>query len=349
VARLLWRVFEETWPGAKLVTLLDPRADVEIPKPGIGPRASFATRMAVHQLGGRCAWTLYSHLGLAQVQRVLPAGCERPYAVFLHDIEGWGPMAPARYRVLKRAALRLANSGYTARRVAAAHPDVGPVVECPLALPPEDTRGEAAAPIDLDCGPRDVLAVGRMAVDERYKGHDQLLEAWPSVAARVPDARLVFVGQGDDVERLAGKASALGIAASVRFTGFVPRDMLRGLYARAALMALPSRREGFGLVYLEAMAQGLPCIGSVHDAAGDVIRDGVTGYLVDQADTALLASRIVELLTDDDRRGRMGAAGRQRFHECFTYEQFAARIVPLLQASLEPGERVLGRAASQAS
>ena len=351
VARLLWRVFEDTWPeGARLITLLDPALDREVAAPGLRRRAAFAMRMGAQQVGGRCAWTLYSHLGLAQVQRVVPPAFERPYAVFLHDIEGWGPMTPSRRRVLQRAALRLANSGYTARRVTAAHPDVGPIVECPLALPPEETTAATAAtPTDVEVGPRDVLVVGRMAANERYKGHDQLLEAWPAVLARIRDARLVCVGQGDDVDRLAAKARSLGLAGAVRFTGFVPHDVLRGLYDRAGLLALPSRREGFGLVYLEAMAHGLPCIGSVHDAAGDVIRDGVTGYLVDQANTTSLAGRIGELLGDDGRRRSMGAAGRQRYRQFFTYEKFAARVVPLLQGALEPGPRVLDRATSPVS
>ncbi len=304
--------------------------------------------MAARQLGDRSAWTLYGHLGLAQVQRVVPWGLERPYAVFLHDVEGWGPTTPARLRVLKRATLRLANSAYTARRVAEAHPGVGPIVECPLALMPGETPA-AGVRGTLGLGVRAVLIVGRMVASERYKGHDQVLEAWPAVLARVPEAQLVCVGEGDDVDRLRRKAGSLGVGASVRFPGFVPGEDLRALYRSAALLALPSRREGFGLVYLEAMANGLPCIGSVHDAAGDVIRDGVTGFLVDQADTATLAARIALLLADDERRRAMGAAGQRRFREHFTYESFAGRLVPLLQTSFEADQRVLDRAASAVS
>jgi glycosyltransferase involved in cell wall biosynthesis len=93
---------------------------------------------------------------------------------------------------------------------------------------------------------------------------------------------------------------------------------------------MPSRREGFGLVYLEAMAHGLPCIGSTHDAAGELIQDGISGFLVDQSDIGLLAERIALLLTDERRRRQMGDRGARRVAEHFTYERFAARLVSLV-------------------
>ncbi len=126
--------------------------------------------------------------------------------------------------------------------------------------------------------------VARMSSAERYKGHDELLEAWPIVKAHLPDARLVCVGDGDDLPRLQQKAHELGIGSETIFTGFVSADELHGWYDAASVFAMPSRGEGFGLVYLEAMSHGLPCIGSVHDAAGEIIDDGVTGHLVDQSD-----------------------------------------------------------------
>jgi phosphatidylinositol alpha-1,6-mannosyltransferase len=189
-----------------------------------------------------------------------------------------------------------------------------------------------------DLGPRAVIVVARMIAAERYKGHDQLLEAWPLVAARFPDARLVLAGTGDDVPRLKAKAAALGLGSKAIFTGFVSRPVLTSLYQHAAVFAMPSREEGFGLVYLEAMVHGLPCIGSIHDAAGDVIEDGKTGFLVDQANTEELADRLLCLLSDGNRRAEMGAAGRRRVEQHFTYERFRQRLLGLLHATFGPLE-----------
>jgi phosphatidylinositol alpha-1,6-mannosyltransferase len=171
-----------------------------------------------------------------------------------------------------------------------------------------------------------------MLAAERYKGHDQVLEAWPEVVRRVNGATLVIVGDGDDLPRLKRKSAALGISASVDFTGFVSQERLSALYRDAAMLAMPSRAEGFGLVYVEAMSHGLPCIGSTHDASGEVIENGVTGYLVDQSDIGALAERMSDLLSDPDRRTEMGGRGRERFERHFTYEAYKKRLLGTLTA-----------------
>ena len=173
-----------------------------------------------------------------------------------------------------------------------------------------------------------------MSAAERYKGHDALLDAWPSVVARQPDARLVVVGGGDDLPRLREKAVSLGVASRVIFTGFVDDPELAAIYERAAAFAMPSRGEGFGLAYLEAMEHGLPCIGSIHDAAGEVIDDGVTGFLVDQADSSALADRLTHLLTDGERRRTMGEAGRQRVRTRFTTERFSKSLADAVGSAM---------------
>jgi phosphatidylinositol alpha-1,6-mannosyltransferase len=179
-----------------------------------------------------------------------------------------------------------------------------------------------------------VVLVARMMAEERYKGHDELLAAWPAVRAQVPEARLVFVGDGDDVDRLRTRARELGVADAVLFTGFVTDDVLGEIYRRAAVFAMPSKGDGFGLVYLEAMAHRLPCIGSIHDAAGEIISDGDTGFLVDQSDTGGIAQRLLALLRDDRRRTEMGQSGYRRWREHFTYEQFARRMMHLIESTL---------------
>jgi phosphatidylinositol alpha-1,6-mannosyltransferase len=169
---------------------------------------------------------------------------------------------------------------------------------------------------------------------ERYKGHDELLACWPAVVARVPEAQLVIAGLGNDRERLASKAREAGVASSVMFTGFVPAAWMPALWARVALFAMPSAREGFGLVYLEAMRAGRPCIGSTADAAGDVIVAGETGLLVDRDDPAALCAALVALLSDMPRREALGAAGRRRYLAEFTADHFAARLRAIFDSPL---------------
>jgi phosphatidyl-myo-inositol dimannoside synthase len=328
VSRMTWRVCAETWPAASLVTLL-PSAPGQTPvRPAFTSQIRFGTDVLRHQLPGANGWFLFNHLALARAQGFVPKALRRPYVVFLHGIEAWQPLSIATRQILGDASLLVANSRHTAERAAAANPGLGAIEICPLAtdvvVDPAHAYGSSSAKAPT------VLIMGRVLSAERYKGHDQLLEAWPAVVARVPDARLVIAGGGDDLPRLEAKARDLGVREAVDVAGFVSDAERTMLYRQARLFALPSAGEGFGLVYLEAMAHGLPCIGSTEDAAREVIVDGQTGYLVNRADVGALAARIIELLCDESRRRAMGHAARARVASQFTYAQFSGRLLYLI-------------------
>ncbi|MBP9826077.1 MAG: glycosyltransferase family 4 protein, partial [Thermoanaerobaculia bacterium] len=179
------------------------------------------------------------------------------------------------------------------------------------------------------------LIVGRTAGMDRYKGHDELLEIWPEVRRRLPAARLVVAGSGSDLERLRGKAAALGLTAessdaAVYFTGQIDPATLGELYRRAAIFAMPSLLEGFGLVYPEAMAAGKPCLALQGTAPAEIIVDGETGRLVPQNDPAALGDALVELLGNPERARAMGEAGRRRYEREFTARAFERRFQPVV-------------------
>ena len=331
VARLMWRALRARWEGARLTTLVDGVRCL----PSFGDKARFALTLAGDQVLRRADGVIFDHLALARVEAGIPSRLRVPYAVFVHGVEVWRPLSRRERRVLAGAQVRMANSHYTANRTMEMHPDIGEVAACPLALSDvphcvDDAAGVTAASGLPPLGSHVVLIVGRMSASERYKGHDQLLAAWPAVLAAVPDAQLVVVGQGDDQPRLRRAAARVAGGARIVFTGFVDDDVLDALYRQAAVFALPSRGEGFGLVYLEAMARRVPCIGSVHDAAREVIVDGQTGTLVDQDRNGDLAEAIVALLRDETLRRRMGDAGYRRVVETFGFDRFADRLCGLV-------------------
>jgi glycosyltransferase involved in cell wall biosynthesis len=113
----------------------------------------------------------------------------------------------------------------------------------------------------------------------------------------------------------------------------VSQTELSHLYRRARVFAMPSRGEGFGLVYLEAMLHGLPCIGAKEDAAPEVIDDGETGFVVSQADQAALIASLARLLTDDAMQRRMAANAERHMRTRFRYGQFASTLVDRLEES----------------
>lgn len=302
-------------------------------------RLQFLARLTHMQSREHVDWVVFTHVGIARAQLRVPRVWRRPYAVLLHGIEVWNPRLDAeRKAALRHARVRIAISPHTARKVAATHPDLPPAESCLLGLLPEEPRIERAAPGDVrvDYGSRAVVVVGRMSSSERYKGHDQLILAMPRVLAEVPDAALVCVGRGDDVERLRAKAAAVGVARHVHFPGFVPDGALGALLNHAAMFAMPSRGEGFGLVYLQAMRAGIPCLGSREDAAADIILDGETGFLVPQQEPDAIAGATVRLLTDEPLRRRLGAAGRRRYETVFSYARFRARFAEVLARAFPP-------------
>jgi phosphatidylinositol alpha-1,6-mannosyltransferase len=302
--------------------------------PSLGRKIAFGGPLILDQLRSRVHSILFSHLGLAGVERLVPSRLQAPYGVFLHGIEAWKPLTAGQTTTVNRARLRAANSQYTARRVREANPAVCDVAVCPLALLPENGP-DKPGPQPTRSETPTVLIVGRMAGGEGYKGHDELIDAWPHVTNLVPDARLVIAGGGDDAVRLRAKAEQAASGRGIVFTGFVDRSALDRLYEDAWVFAMPSRGEGFGLVYLEAMARRLPCIGSIHDAAGEVIDHGRTGLLVDLRDGEALGRAIVALLKDAPLRAGMGEAGWAKVQKEFTFDRFSRTMAALLDERFE--------------
>jgi phosphatidylinositol alpha-1,6-mannosyltransferase len=125
---------------------------------------------------------------------------------------------------------------------------------------------------------------------------------------------------------LQARVAASPVAGAIDVLGFVPDVELDALYASASVFAMPSRGEGFGLVYIEAMRHGLPVVASIHDAAPEVNLDGVTGYNVDMDRPDELPARLIRLLSDPAHAAALGAAGRQRWEDHFRATAFERRL-----------------------
>jgi glycosyltransferase involved in cell wall biosynthesis len=144
----------------------------------------------------------------------------------------------------------------------------------------------------------------------------------------------VIAGDGDDRPRLERKAQALGVGARIVFTGFTSEATLEELYRRSAALVLPSRGEGFGLVYLEAMRAGKPVVAARGSAAEEIVLDGETGRLVDPADREELAAALADLLSEPERATTLGAAGRERWRTEFSYDRYERRLHAALASTL---------------
>ena len=275
---------------------------------------------------GAPAGVLSLHLRLGPVARLVARG-RAPLASVLVGIESWRPLRILERRALERADRVLAISAHTLRRFREANPSLAALeaAVCHLGLP--DAPGLPADAAAADPSPGFALIVGRLAAAERYKGHDLLLDLWPRLLAQCPEARLVAAGDGDDRPRLDARAAALG--GAVRFAGRVTDEALARLYRDCAFFVMPSRDEGFGFVFLEAMRAGRACVGAPGSAA-EIIEDGVTGFIVDPGDAEQTLKALVRLFQEPALARRMGQAGRRRFAESFTEEAFRGRLAACL-------------------
>ncbi|MGA9824630.1 MAG: glycosyltransferase family 4 protein, partial [Methylocystis sp.] len=179
-------------------------------------------------------------------------------------------------------------------------------------------------------GPPTVLILARVDTSEMYKGHVELIDCWPSVMAAIPDARLLIAGGGDGLDILRARAGASAAASNIEFTGFLPQSQIDALWSRAHVFAMPSRQEGFGLVYIEAMRRGLPVIASTQDAGQEINLHGVTGYNVDLEREGELARRTIELLSNKALARQFGENGREHWRANFCFSAFRRRMEPIL-------------------
>ena len=270
-----------------------------------------------------------------------------PYVVVAHGSEVTvpgrlpGTSALAR-RVLRGAAGVVAAGSYPAREAAraAGMPVPGivlpPGVDTERFRPLDDTeRAGARARFDLDPELPVVLGVSRLVP---RKGFDVLLDA----AAQLPGpVQVVIGGAGRDRRRLERRARRLGLGARVRFLGRVPEDDLPGLYASADVFAMPCRErwngleaEGFGIVFLEAAACGVPGVAGRSGGSHEAVVDGETGYVVAPRDVGVLRDALRRVLDDAALRARLGAAARRRAVDVFSHDHLVERLRPLARGEL---------------
>lgn len=318
VARLMARVLADGAFDGRALAL---RGADGSPLPATSMHGSkLAMLAATHALAASTDAYVFDFAGLARARVGLP-GLRRPALCWMHGIEVWQDARPDHLRALRACDLVLVNSRYTLERARSLHGGFEHARVCWLGT--EEDRPAPTA--DLE-GPPTVLIVGRIDAREDYKGHRELIDAWPQVVAAVPNARLVIAGDGSGRAALQRLAGASAVGDRIELTGFVPDAELDALWQRATVFAMPSRGEGFGLTYIEAMRRGVPVLASVHDAAPEINLHGVTGYNVDLDRDGELAERIVELLRDRDHARGLGRAGQARWAEHFRYGAFRARL-----------------------
>ena len=302
-----------------------PRGVVQLP--AVKSRFAWIGRAIALAIKQRFDAVFCGHMNAAPFAALLARAVGRPLWLQAHGIEAWEARGAPYRRAVKEARLVTAVSRHTRSRLLEwSDADPARVRVLPNTIHAIGRR--QAKPPALVArhgleGKRVILTVGRLSPAERYKGHDRVIAALPAVAERVQDVAYLIVGSGEDAERLRGLAVEKGVADRLVFAGQVADAELSDYFNVADVFAMPSTGEGFGIVFLEAAAAGLPVIGCGRDGSRDALAEGRAGAMVDPGDGAALAAAIVAGL-----EGRIDVAGDAVSR--FAFENFSRHVDELV-------------------
>jgi len=255
-----------------------------------------------------------------------------PYIVSLRgsDVPGFNQRFSAQYVILKpvfrriwrNAAAVIANSD--GLRDLAHQTDDVPIGVIPNGV---DTNEFTPAEIFTGPGPR-LICVSRLIA---RKGIDYLIRAMPAIIEKHPEATLSILGGGNIEEELNGLVRTMGLSDAVRLTGRVAHEKLPARYREADVFVLPSKNEGMSNTVLEAVASGLPVVGTTVGGNSDLVRNGDNGLLVEREDSAALADAILKIAEDPGAARQMGRRSRE-IAEIMSWQNVAAEYLKLYES-----------------
>jgi len=272
-----------------------------------------------------------------RLRALFPGLAARPLYCWLHGIEVWGKALAAARRDLRACTALAASSSFTAQQVReglSVCPPITVVHPCSDLQFPEEIPAPGL--------PLRLLTVARLDAGERYKGHDQILDALHRLQQQGdldPELRWIVVGDGNDRQRLQDKALRLGLAARIDWRGRLSDQQLIEEFLNCSVFVMPSgfsidaagqaTGEGFGIAYLEAAMAGRASIGALFGGQQDLIVDGETGWLVSAVDQSLL-ELLRRLSTDSLPLEKAGRQAYKRASALFSGEAQRQSLMRLL-------------------
>lgn len=243
-------------------------------------------------------YIISGHVGLLKPYSLLHAVFRRRYGVVVYGIEVW-KLDWITKVVLRQARCIASFSRYTTEKML----DLIDVQDQIIAFPPpmkkdkffpKEKSTALVFRYDLE-DKKTLLTVARLSKDEQYKGYDQIIRALPEIIKFVPKIKYLIVGpDGGDRKRIEMLVQELSLEDHVELCGFVHNDEMIDYYNTADLFVMPSKGEGFGIVFIESIACGTPVLAGNKDGSQDAVLDGEVGILVDPDDVDEIAERVIE-------------------------------------------------------
>ncbi len=330
---MVCRALVESGHRVSTVSLLDlPGARAEAKRafpsmryfPCRGNRIEFVRR-ALRGLQKRPDVVLVGHPNFAPLGWVLGRLARVPVVNFIYGVDAWEPLSPVRRRALSVGNLIISISRFTAQGCVRVNGVSMERVQILYNCLDPHFKERKMAPTKSE--QLSILTVARINLGEGYKGHNVVICALPELLKRFPDLVYDVVGDGDGRADLEQLASEQGVSGAVRFHGVVSDEKLIEHYQNASVFVMPSQREGFGFVFVEAMTYGKAVVCGDVDASVEVVSDGETGFTTDASSPQAVGEALGRLLGDRDLRERMGQAGKARVEELFGFAHFKTQLL----------------------
>ncbi len=257
---------------------------------------------------GKSDYLICGHIHLLPIAHLIKimGRCEQVVLV-VHGIEAWKPHDFLIQYLVKKIDLLISVSHFTIKKMLGwVNIEKIKYVILPNTIDldrftPGEKNNKILKKHDL-ADKKVILTLGRLAGKERSKGFDEILEIMPALLKEDSSIRYIIAGDGSDRKRLESKACELGVKEAVIFAGYIDENLKKDFYRIADIFAMPGRGEGFGIVYLEALACGTPVIGSKADGSREALMDGKLGCLVDPENLDELKAAINNKLQKAERK-----------------------------------------------
>ncbi|MBW4462397.1 MAG: glycosyltransferase [Nodosilinea sp. WJT8-NPBG4] len=300
--------------------------------------SAFGLKALVTSFQQRPDLILCGHLNFAPVAYLLRFWLGTPYWILVYGVDAWDIKHPLRRRALQTAKKIISISDYTRNRLIkeeGLQPDKISLLPVTFDIERFQIKPKPTYLLNrhnLKVSQPIVLTVARLADDEQYKGYDQVIRSIYFVRQKMPDVHYVLVGKGSDRPRVEQLIESLDLKDCVTLAGFVPDEEIGDYYNLCDVFIMPSKGEGFGIVYLEALACGKPTVGGNQDGAIDALCNGELGILVDPDNTAEIASTLVEILQGKSTHPILYQPEmlRQKVDEIYGFRQFQVNLLGLL-------------------
>ncbi len=297
----------------------------------------FSAEIILKSLYFRPDVIICGHINFSPVCLFMKRVFDFEYAVIIHGIEAWNINSKIKKIALENSKKVIVVSNYTAEAVVSGVP----AVKDKLFLLPNSVDGGKIFIKEKPgflvekyglAGKKIIFTLCRLSSSEKYKGYDRVIEALPLIKREISEIKYILAGEGDDKERIEKLISDLNLKETVILAGHIDEQAKIDYYNLCDVFAMPSKGEGFGIVFLEALACGKPVVAGGEDGSRDALLGGDLGIMVNPDNVKEVAEAITGILKNNVHRALLDADYlRKRTLEAYGADVFKKRVAELIK------------------